>query len=55
MGPNTAAAGGGTGTYKESLPAGADVLQPAQPRDALSRAGWWDIFSDGRLNDLENS
>jgi NodT family efflux transporter outer membrane factor (OMF) lipoprotein len=40
-------------TYKESVPAGADVLQPAQPRDAVSRAGWWEIFGDGRLNDLE--
>jgi len=39
--------------YKETVPAGADVLQPAQPRDTVSRAGWWEMFGDARLNDLE--
>ena len=39
--------------YKESAPAGAQLLLPAQPRDHVSRRGWWELFGDARLNELE--
>jgi len=39
--------------FKE-LPAGGDAMQPSQPADAVHRGGWWDVFSDARLTDLEN-
>jgi NodT family efflux transporter outer membrane factor (OMF) lipoprotein len=39
--------------YKELGPAAAD-LQLAQPRDQVSRQGWWGIFSDAELADLES-
>src|SRR4030095_16801186 len=38
--------------YKESTTA-ATELQPAQPRDQVSRQGWWDIFGDAQLDGLE--
>src|SRR4029450_3073652 len=31
----------------------ATVLQPAEPHDAVSRAGWWEVFGDAQLNDLQ--
>jgi NodT family efflux transporter outer membrane factor (OMF) lipoprotein len=39
--------------YKE--PAALDVgpLQPAQPRDHLSHEGWWELFGNAELNELE--
>src|SRR5262245_1279072 len=39
--------------YKESVPV-ATELQPAQPRDQVSRQGWWDIFGDSQLDALES-
>ena len=38
--------------YKERAVADGD-LQAAQPRDHVSRQGWWEIFGDAQLNDLE--
>jgi NodT family efflux transporter outer membrane factor (OMF) lipoprotein len=39
--------------YKEHGLAGADPLQAAEPRDHVSRQGWWDEFGDTQLNELE--
>ena len=39
--------------YKESVQSGGDLLQPARPSDQISRQGWWELFGDARLNDLE--
>src|SRR5262245_26962339 len=39
--------------YKESAQGGGDLLQPARPSDQVSRQGWWDLFGDARLNELE--
>jgi NodT family efflux transporter outer membrane factor (OMF) lipoprotein len=39
--------------YKEHGLAGADPLQAAEPRDHVSRQGWWDVFGDTQLNELE--
>jgi outer membrane protein TolC len=39
--------------YKEHGLAGADLLQAAEPRDHVSRQGWWDVFGDAQLNELE--
>jgi len=39
--------------YKE-LGAASSELRPAQPRDDVSREGWWDVFADSHLNDLES-
>jgi NodT family efflux transporter outer membrane factor (OMF) lipoprotein len=39
--------------YKESAPAAIE-LQPAQPRDQVSRQGWWDVFGDTQLDTLES-
>lgn len=36
--------------YKE-----AGNWQPAQPTDAAPRGKWWEIFQDGKLNELEDS
>jgi NodT family efflux transporter outer membrane factor (OMF) lipoprotein len=38
--------------YKEQAPGG-DLLQVAQPLDQVSRQGWWQVFHDTQLNDLE--
>jgi NodT family efflux transporter outer membrane factor (OMF) lipoprotein len=38
--------------YKEQ-PAGAELMQPAQPSDEARRPAWWEVFGDARLNDLE--
>jgi len=38
--------------YKEQL-ADPTPLEPADPRDQVSRDGWWQMFSDPRLNELE--
>ena len=39
--------------YKEHGLAGADLLQAAEPRDHVSRQGWWDVFGDTQLDELE--
>ena len=39
--------------YKELSPASAGVLQPAEPRDQISRDGWWQVFGEAQLNRLE--
>src|SRR5919109_2600267 len=39
--------------YKEHGLVGAELLQAAQPRDHVSRQGWWDVFSDAQLIQLE--
>jgi NodT family efflux transporter outer membrane factor (OMF) lipoprotein len=39
--------------YKEQASAAGDLLRPAQPRDQLPRQGWWELFGDVRLNELE--
>jgi NodT family efflux transporter outer membrane factor (OMF) lipoprotein len=39
-------------SYKEA-PAGAAVLQPAQPNDAASRRKWWQAFGNEPLSSLE--
>jgi NodT family efflux transporter outer membrane factor (OMF) lipoprotein len=39
--------------YKEQAVANAGLLQPAQPRDHLSREGWWELFGNAPLNELE--
>jgi multidrug efflux pump len=39
--------------YKEQATAAADLLQAAQPQDHVSRQGWWQMFHDGQLDDLE--
>src|SRR5262245_46541229 len=39
--------------YKEYQPVAGNVLQPAQPSDQVSRQGWWELFGDAQLNDLE--
>jgi NodT family efflux transporter outer membrane factor (OMF) lipoprotein len=39
-------------SYKEA-PAGAAVLRPAQPNDAASRRGWWQVFGNDPLSSLE--
>lgn len=39
--------------YKEQALSGGDLLQVAQPLDQISRQGWWQVFHDGQLNDLE--
>jgi NodT family efflux transporter outer membrane factor (OMF) lipoprotein len=39
--------------YKEQAVADGGLLQPAQPRDHLSREGWWELFGQAQLNDLE--
>jgi NodT family efflux transporter outer membrane factor (OMF) lipoprotein len=39
--------------YKEDSPAAAE-LQPAQPRDQVSRQGWWGMFGDPQLDSLES-
>jgi NodT family efflux transporter outer membrane factor (OMF) lipoprotein len=39
--------------FKEDHGATGDPLQPAQPADHVSRQGWWDLFGDAELNDLE--
>ena len=39
--------------YKEYQAADGNVLQPAQPADHVSRKGWWELFGDTQLNDLE--
>ncbi len=33
--------------YKEAALVNGDLLQPADPRDHMSRQGWWDVFVDG--------
>jgi NodT family efflux transporter outer membrane factor (OMF) lipoprotein len=38
--------------YKEQPP-GAEILQPAQPKDAIQRGAWWEVFGDPQLNALE--
>jgi NodT family efflux transporter outer membrane factor (OMF) lipoprotein len=38
--------------YKEQV-AGSLPLAPADPRDQVSRDGWWQLFGDTHLNDLE--
>jgi NodT family efflux transporter outer membrane factor (OMF) lipoprotein len=39
--------------YKEQGLAGADLLKAAEPRDHVSRQGWWDAFGDAQLNHLQ--
>ncbi len=42
--------------YKESAtnsPQGTNLWQPAQPRDAVLRGRWWEMFGDPELNALE--
>ena len=39
--------------YKETAIADGALLQPAQPRDHLSREGWWELFGHVQLNELE--
>ena len=39
--------------YKEQPSVDGDLLQPAEARDQVSREGWWELFGDARLNDLE--
>ncbi len=39
--------------FKEDRGTTGDRLQPAQPADHVSRQGWWDLFGDTELNDLE--
>src|SRR5215208_3317137 len=39
--------------YKEEAVPDSGLLQTAQPRDHLSREGWWEVFGDAQLNDLE--
>jgi NodT family efflux transporter outer membrane factor (OMF) lipoprotein len=39
--------------YKEQPINESDRVQPAQERDQVSRDGWWEMFGDARLNDLE--
>jgi NodT family efflux transporter outer membrane factor (OMF) lipoprotein len=39
--------------YKEFRVADGNPLRPAQPRDDVSRRGWWEVFGDAQLSDLE--
>src|SRR5262245_39858221 len=39
--------------FKEDRGTPDEQLQPAQPADHVSRQGWWDLFGDTELNDLE--
>lgn len=39
--------------YKEVDAAGTDLMRPAAPGDQAPRQGWWELFNDSRLNDLE--
>jgi NodT family efflux transporter outer membrane factor (OMF) lipoprotein len=39
--------------YKEQAVADGGLLQTAQPRDHLSREGWWELFGEAELNELE--
>jgi multidrug efflux pump len=39
--------------FKEHAPSDGVLLQPANPRDQVSRQGWWELFADARLNQLE--
>jgi NodT family efflux transporter outer membrane factor (OMF) lipoprotein len=39
--------------YKEQAVPDGSLLQPAQPRDHLSREGWWELFGHAQLNELE--
>ena len=39
--------------YKEHGLASADLLQAAAPRDHASRQGWWHVFGDTQLDELE--
>jgi NodT family efflux transporter outer membrane factor (OMF) lipoprotein len=39
--------------YKEQTPSHGDPLQAARPQDRISRQGWWEVFHDTRLDDLE--
>jgi multidrug efflux pump len=39
--------------YKEQASVAADLLHAAQPQDRTSRQGWWDVFHDAQLDDLE--
>jgi NodT family efflux transporter outer membrane factor (OMF) lipoprotein len=39
--------------YKEAEVSGADLLRPAAPDDQAPRQGWWELFHDQRLNELE--
>jgi NodT family efflux transporter outer membrane factor (OMF) lipoprotein len=40
-------------SFKEVPAASSDTWKPASPSDALPREGWWTVFADTRLNDLE--
>jgi len=45
-----------TPAYKEEVPGSfkeSDQWQPARPGDQISRGNWWEIFSDPKLNKLE--
>jgi NodT family efflux transporter outer membrane factor (OMF) lipoprotein len=39
--------------YKEQAADAATLLEPGQPLDGISRQGWWELFHDAQLNDLE--
>jgi NodT family efflux transporter outer membrane factor (OMF) lipoprotein len=39
--------------FKEPALANGGALQPAEPRDHHSREGWWELFGNVELNDLE--
>ena len=39
--------------YKEQPFMDSDLLQPAEARDQRPKDGWWELFGDARLNDLE--
>ena len=39
--------------FKERPVAEGGLLQPAQPQDHVSREGWWELFGDAVLNQLE--
>jgi len=38
--------------YKEQPP-GAELMQPAQPSDALPRGAWWNAYNDPELDALQ--
>jgi NodT family efflux transporter outer membrane factor (OMF) lipoprotein len=39
--------------YKEQAVAGGESLQAAQPQDHVSRQGWWELFGDAQLSELQ--
>jgi len=39
--------------YKEQVSTATNLLQPAQPGDQVPRDGWWRVFGDQQLDDLE--